>query len=189
MEPGGRALGIAESYQTEQSTLCAVCTTPEGRPDGFAFDRCTVGGLDATDSILSLWDSMQREDIHYVFVSGVAPAWFNLLDLERLSTAIPLPVIVLSYEESDGLEASIKSHFSGRHARERLERYRRLPDREPITLADQTLYVRTLHEFNGSIASILRAYTIDGKRPEPVRIARLCARAADHWRPGNAQSG
>lgn len=181
MASRGRALGIAESYQTDQSTLCAACTTPAGRPDGFWFSQCTVGGLDATAAILDLWEHIARADIQYVFVSGVALAWYNIVDLQELSETIPVPVLSLSYESSAGLGKSIKSEFSGEDERTRLERYRALPDRHQINLETGTIYVRTADECSIALRDLLETYTIDGGRPEPVRIARLAARAADRW--------
>lgn len=156
-------------------------TTTTGRVDGAALASCTVGGLDATDAILDLWASLDREDIRYVFVSGVAPAWYNLLDMSRLAETIPVPMLVLSYEASEGLESAIREAFDGHELARRLERYRALPDRSTVALEDRTIYVRNVDRTVLGLSAILGTYTVEGGRPEPVRVARFFARAGDSW--------
>lgn len=182
MKPGCRALGIAESYRATRSTLAGAVVTASGRADGFAFATCTVGGSDATDAILELWEAIDRADIRYCFLSGIALAWFNLVDLDRLGSAISVPVIAITYEESDGLAASIRDEFPADEAEERLDQYRSLPDRERITVNDATVFVRTKNAGATEVPAVLDAFTQEGARPEPVRVASSAARAADAWR-------
>ena len=43
--------------------------------DGFAFGSCTVGGTDATDAVVALWDRLDREDVRDKLTElGVAPS-------------------------------------------------------------------------------------------------------------------
>lgn len=181
MKTGMRALGVAESFRQERSTLCGAVVTGEGVVDGFAFASCTVAGLDATDGVVELWSMAGREDVRYLFISGVALAWYNIVDLRRLGEAIPVPILAITYEESDGLEPSIREHFSGAEAAERLDRYASLPERIPVELDDETLYIRTNDTAEEELDAIVRTFTRVGGRPEPIRVARLAARAADRW--------
>lgn len=181
MKPGVRALGIAESYRTGQSTLCGAVVTAEGTADGFAFASCTVGGEDATAAVLDLWREAGRPDVRFLFLNGVALAWYNLLDLDRLAEAVSVPIFALTYEASDGLAADIRAQFSGDAAETRLTRYRALPERTPLDVDGETIYVRSLNAADVDVATVLQTFTRAGGRPEPVRVARLAARAADRW--------
>lgn len=183
MKPGARALGIAESYVEDHSTVCGAVGTGQGLIDEFAFRECTVGGADITDTILELWQEIDREDVQLVLISGVALAWYNIIDLDCLERELPVPVLALTYEESDGLEPAIERAFDGAAAQRRLALFRALPDRQAVDLGDETIYVRTAGSCPDPEAS-LRVLTQAGGRPEPVRVARLAARAAHRYRHG-----
>ncbi len=59
---GIRALGIAESYSgREQSVICGVAMRKDLRIDGIGFGTVTVGGMDATESIISLVDKLEKK--------------------------------------------------------------------------------------------------------------------------------
>ena len=52
---GIRALGIAESYTgCERSTLAGVVMRKDLRIDGFSFGSVTVGGVDATETVIQM---------------------------------------------------------------------------------------------------------------------------------------
>lgn len=182
LKPGTRALGVAESFRESTSTLCGAVVTTRGRVDEFAFERCIVGGTDVTDAVLALWERIDREDVQYCLISGVAPAWFNVIDLERLENGLPMPVIALTFEDGEDLAAPIREAFEPGEAADRLRRYRALPERVPVSLGDATIYARSTELENAAVRTVVRAYTVSGARPEPVRVARLAARAADRYR-------
>ncbi|MEE6209657.1 DUF99 family protein [Salarchaeum sp. III] len=178
MKPGTRALGIAESYTANESTLAGAVVRADRVVDGVSFGSCTVGGLDATDCVIERWRDLDRPDVQYLLLAGVAPAWFNILDLHRIHDAVERPVLSVSFEASPGLADAIEREFDD--PGERLERYERQPAREDITVNDETVYVRSVG--CGDPAGVVRAFTPEGGRPEPVRVARLAARAADDYR-------
>lgn len=182
MKPGSRALGIAESYVGDTSTLAGAVQTAEGRLDDLVFGRCTVGGTDVTDAIVDMADRLDRDDVRAVLVAGVALAWYNVLDLEALATAVDRPVVAVTFEASDGLEADIGAAFEGDRRRDRLERYRRLPDRRRLEVGGTALYVRNAGCSPSRAERIVAAHTpSDATRPEPLRVAKLAARALDGW--------
>src|SRR5699024_1806702 len=100
VKAGTRALGIAESYRGERgrSTLAGAVVRASRVVDGFVLGSCTVGGTDATEAIVTLHDRLDRADVSYLFVSGIAPAWYNVLDLKHLHDATEMPVLSLSFE-------------------------------------------------------------------------------------------
>ncbi|GGM57580.1 endonuclease V-like protein UPF0215 family [Halarchaeum rubridurum] len=182
MKGGTRALGLAESYVGEagRSTLAGAVVRADRVVDDFRFSACTVGGNDATDAIVELWRGLDRPDVRHVLVAGVALAWYNVLDLQRLHDATDRPVLAVSFEASAGLDEAIRREFDGDAADERLAAYRALPERRPVAVNDDTVYVRSVG--CDDPARVVRAHTPEGGRPEPLRVAREAARAADRYR-------
>lgn len=191
MKPGTRALGIAESYRGEvdgasdggrgrpRSTLAGAVVRADRALDGLAFGSCTVGGRDATEAVCGLFSTLGREDVRYVLLSGIAPAWYNVLDLERVHEHVSRPVCSVSFESSPGLEDALRREFSGEALDRRLATYERQPPRRRTTVNGHDLYWRALGLDEREGEELLAAFTPDGGRPEPLRVARIAARAAD----------
>ncbi|HMA05020.1 MAG TPA: DUF99 family protein [Methanomicrobiales archaeon] len=181
---GIRALGIAESFSgRSSSTMAGVVMRKDLRIDGVALATLTVGGMDATDAVLGIIASLARRDINVALVSGSVVAWYNILDPEAIQEKTGLPLIVVTYEDSEGLEEDITHHFPGDE--DRLKAYRRLGAREPVDLGGGSrVFIRPFGISSDDASRILRDFTRDGKVPEPVRVARLVARAAMRWMGG-----
>ena len=187
MKSGTRALGVAESYSGSQSTLGGVVVRASRVVDGFSFASCTVGGTDSTDAVVDCYRRLDREDVRYVLVAGMAPAWFNVVDLHAVHEATERPVISVSFEASDGLRDAIEREFSGEERDRRLSVYDAQPERDPVDVNDQRVFVRSVGCENP--AEVVRAFTPEGGRPEPLRVARLAARAADQREAAMGASG
>ncbi len=174
---GLRVLGIAESYSGRQySTLAGVVMRKDLLIDGFGFATVKVGGMDATDAILQIVRGLDRRDINVMMLSGCVIAWFNVIDPAVIFKETQIPVICVTYEQSEGLEPEIRTHFPGDD--NRLAAYRNLGDRERIQLPDGLeQYIRGWGIPLPDAARITRDFTRGGKIPEPLRVARLCARA------------
>lgn len=185
MKAGVRALGVAESFRDDRSTLGGVVTRASRVVDGFAFGTCTVGGTDATDQISTIFERLHREDVRYVLVSGIALAWYNVVDLNRVSREVGRPVLSVTYEESDGLAEAIEAAFDGAERDERIQIYRDQPPRHRLVVNGETVFVRAVGLDVGEARDVIRAFTPEGGRPEPLRVARLAARAADSWVRGD----
>jgi hypothetical protein len=175
---GIRALGIAESYSGRQySTLSGIVMRKDMIVDGSVFASVTVGGMDATDAILTIVRALNRRDINVILLSGCVISWFNVIDPEAIVRTAGIPVICVTYEDSPGLEEDIRHHFPADEVR--ISAYRNLGERLPVTLPEgKTIYVRSWGIAFPDAALICRDFTRDGKIPEPLRVARLCARAA-----------
>ena len=182
MKAGVRALGIAESYREGTSTLAGAVVRADRTVDGFAFGTCTVGGTDATRAVVSLFERLDRQDVRYLLVAGIAPAWFNMLDLHDIAAAVDRPVVSVTFEESEGLADAIRDAFDAEDARDRLDTYRAQPARRPVSVDGETVFVRAVGLDDGEAADIVRAFTPEGGRPEPLRVARLAARAIEEFR-------
>ena len=174
---GLRVLGIAESFSADTTSLLAgVVMRKDLRIDGVSFTTTTIGGMDATDSVIALYRSFMREDINALMISGAVISWFNIIDPQQVAHVTERPVIIVTYEDSDGIEADIRHYFPG--DTQRLLRYAALGTRFLVTLpTGYTIYIRSSGIPDRDAALLCTSFTHDGKIPEPIRVARLCARA------------
>ncbi|MFB6256704.1 MAG: DUF99 family protein [Haloplanus sp.] len=193
MKAGARALGVAESFADgdERSILCGAVVRADRTADGFVFGSCAVGGTDATAAVGSMYGDLNREDVQYLLIAGIAPAWFNIVDLHALADATSCPVLSVSFEASPGLEPALRAEFSGEALATRLRTYRAQPPRLRLadTDADADVWVRAVGVGAGRAERVVRAFTPEGGRPEPLRVARLAARAARRFRAADRDGG
>lgn len=175
---GLRALGIAESYSGRSvSRLAGVVMRKDLRIDGFIFSTVTVGGMDATASVLHMVHELERSDINIILLSGCVIAWFNILNPALINQKTGIPVICVTYEASEGIIEDIRHHFPDDNVR--IPAYKSLGERIPVELhTHQTLFIRAWGIDNQDAAKLCNDFTLEGKIPEPLRVARLCARHA-----------
>ena len=174
---GIRVMGIAESYDTRDiSLLAGVVMRKDLYIDGFTFNTITVGGDDSSDAIISMFQVLNRRDISLIMISGCALAWFNILRPQYIYEETKIPVICVSYEESEGLDVHIKKHFPDDS--HKIEAYLSLKPRRAVSLkTGYTLYARGYGITDSETDKACIIFTHHGKIPEPIRIARLCARS------------
>jgi hypothetical protein len=90
-----------------------------------------------------------------------------------------IPVICVTYEDSEGIIADIRDHFPDDTAR--ISAYENLGERTPVELhTHQTLFIRVWGMKVRDAARLCNDFTLEGKIPEPLRVARLCARNLPH---------
>lgn len=178
-KPGIRALGIAESFKQgeKSSVLAGVVMRSDFVVDGVALGKTSVGGDDATSSIARLFKKLGRNDVNLILVSGAILSLYNIVDVDQLSSRTRLPVVCLTYKETAGIEDSIKRHFP-QSAEAKLEAYRKLGRRRGIKLkTGHKVYVRASGLEEGDVKPLLDAFTLQGSVPEPLKVAKLMARA------------
>lgn len=176
---GLRALGIAESFQkgeSREAILAGAVMRGDFQIDGFALTKITVGGLDATEGVLRLFEDLKRRDINLLMLNGCVISWYNIIELGKVFREINLPLICVTYEESEGLEKFFKDNF--KDWKRRVAKYKRLGTRTPIKLrTKKKVLVRFLGiENEKEVKRVLDKFTIQGAVPEPLRVARLLAR-------------
>ena len=178
---GIRVLGIAESFRRteEKSVLAGIVMRSDFVIDGVAFDKIAVGGMDATEGVLHVFESLQRADINVMMLNGCVISWFNIIDIKDVYERLRIPLICVTYEESEGLEQHIARHFEARERDNRIEAYKRLGTRVPVRLQNNfDVLIRFLGMEKTEAAAVLKKFTTHGKVPEPLRVAKIAARAA-----------
>jgi endonuclease V-like protein UPF0215 family len=176
---GIRVLGVAESFREtdSRSILAGVVMRGDLIIDGFSFGRTSVGGDDATKALVALCRRLRRNDVNLVMVSGAILSLYNILDVDQLSERTRLPVICLTYKETAGIEQSIIRHFPDRRET-KLAAYRKLGVRKKFRLSSgYTVYARTAGIGEREALAVVDLFTLQGSIPEPVRVAKLLARA------------
>ncbi len=184
MKPGVRALGVAESFRRdrEHSTLGGAVVRASRVTDGFSLATATVGGTDATDAVVDCYRRLDREDVQYVLVAGIALSWYNVVDLHAVHDATERPVLSVSFEAGDSLAEPLREQFDGDSLRERLATYRAQPSRRVVEVDHGRAFVRAVGVGDDEAERVVRAFTPEGGRPEPLRVARLFARAVERAR-------
>ncbi|HZD34379.1 MAG TPA: DUF99 family protein [Nitrososphaeraceae archaeon] len=178
---GVRVFGVAESFtkNSDYSTLCGVVLRRDMIVDGVVLGKALIGGDDATQQIILMFKELDRNDINCIMINGLIISLYNVIDGEKILETTGLPVIGVTYRESEGIEDSFFGLFPKPDAERRVEAYRKLGRREHITLkTGMTVYIRSWGINPAKTLHILNSFVIQGKIPEPLRIARLISRAA-----------
>ncbi|MFW9796752.1 MAG: DUF99 family protein [Candidatus Thorarchaeota archaeon] len=174
---GVRVLGVAESFEKSESRsiLAGVVMRADFRIDGFSVCTPTIGGTDSTTELVTMFHRLNRKDIRAWLLGGSVISWFNIVDISVLHEETDTPVICISYHPSEGIEKYLEEYFPA-DWKERIEILDRVGDRTSVQL-------RTGHSVFLSVAGIgttrarnlLDKLTLDGRIPEPVRVARTIA--------------
>ncbi|MFB5630458.1 MAG: DUF99 family protein [Nitrosopumilaceae archaeon] len=175
---GVRGLAIAESFtqDSKESVLAGIVMRRDFIIDGFVFGKTTLEGNDATDTILTMVKKLNRPDISYLLISGIIISMYNIIDLKKISNSLGIPVIGVTYHQSQGIDEAIKHHFPDSYE-SKLEEYKKLEDREKITLhTSYNVYVRKEGCTLSDVKHLLDEITIQGSFPEPLRVAQLLAK-------------
>ncbi len=174
---GLRGLAIAESFKQgdKLSRLAGVIFRRDFIVDGFAFGRCTIGGDDATNTILEMYSSLHRDDISFIIISGLIISMYNIVDIKKLNEITDLPVIGVTYKDSVGLEDALKRHFPDKYDK-KIQEYCKLEKRTVVNLhTGYKLFLRTEGCTIDDSKKILDKFTLQGSMPEPLRVAQLLA--------------
>ncbi|MGQ4914029.1 MAG: DUF99 family protein [Candidatus Asgardarchaeia archaeon] len=174
---GIRSIGIAESFvKTEKkAVIVGIVMRSDWLIDGFNIDFVTVGGLDATEKVINLISNLSRTDITVILLNGTVISWYNIIDLEKVFNEFKIPVIALSYRESEGIEKYILENFP-EDAHKRLEILQHNNPREKVRIKTGFyVYINFKGIDKKTAIRILNKYTLIGKYPEPIRVARIIA--------------
>ena len=175
---GLRGLSIAESFRenSSKSIFAGIVMRQDFVIDGFVFGSATLEGDDATDTILKMYDELQRSDISYLLISGLIVSMYNIINIKKLYDSIKIPIIGISYNDSLGIEDSLKHHFPNSFE-SKISAYQKLGKREKITLCTSfDVFVRKEGCTLSDVKHLLNRLTLHGSVPEPIRVSQLLAK-------------
>ena len=176
---GLRGLAIAESFRqnSRKSILSGIVMRRDFVIDGFVFGSATLDADDATDVILQMYDDLKRPDISYVLISGLIISMYNIIDIKKIHESLKIPIIGVTYHDSEGIEDSIKHHFPDSY-KSKIKNYQKLGNREKITLhTSSDVFVRKEGCTLQDVKFLLNKLTLQGSFPEPLRVAQLLAKS------------
>lgn len=175
---GLRGLAIAESFRqnSSKSIFSGIVMRRDFVIDGFVFGSATLEGNDATDAILEMYDTLQRPDVSYVLISGLILSMYNIINIKKLFDSLKIPIIGISYNDSQGIEDALKHHFPNSF-KSKIDDYRKLGHREKITLhTSHDIFVRKEGCTLDEVKHLLNELTLHGSIPEPIRVTQLLAK-------------
>ncbi len=175
---GLRGLAIAESFRETDLTshLAGVVMRRDFVIDGFVFGKATLEGDDATSVVISMYEKLHRQDISFILLSGLIISMYNIIDIKKLRKELKIPIVGVTYEESDGIEDAIKYHFPDSYE-SKISQYQRLGSRTKISLhTKHDIYLRVEGCEIKEAKKLLDVFTLQGAIPEPLRVAQLLAK-------------
>ncbi|MHA2379443.1 MAG: endonuclease dU [Candidatus Thorarchaeota archaeon] len=176
---GVRVLGVSESFQRSDasSRVAAVVMRGDMRIDGIGFCGPRVGGTDATEQLISMYGRLARDDIRAWMLGGCIISWFNIVDTVKLYESTNVPVVCVSYNPSEGIERYIREYFPD-DWQVRVNQMDRGGPREKVSLkTGHSVFIATAGLGLKKAQRLVDQFTLDGRVPEPVRVARIVASA------------
>jgi uncharacterized protein len=123
-----------------------------------------------------MFRALHRDDVNVILLSGAVISHYNVVDVDSLAERTGVPVICLTYRESSGMEDSIRERFKDWETKVAL--YRKLGERTTLVLkTGHRVYARLVSLNADDARRVVDSFTLQGALPEPIRVARLLARA------------
>jgi endonuclease V-like protein UPF0215 family len=179
LKQAARVLGIAESTPSGSTTtiLAGVVMRNDLIIDGVSWVSAQIGGMDATKAVLELVDKIQRADCGLIMVHGSVIARYNMIDLPRLHESTGLPVISITREPQEDLLYHLKSTFPEDWKRRWSVAQQNGPMYELMLPTGITVFAQFQGQELAQVKGLVGLLTKFGGIPEPIRVARLFARA------------
>lgn len=176
---GIRVLAIAESFRKEKnkSVLSGIIMRKDMIIDGITFGKTTIGGDDATENIIAMYESLHRNDISFLLLDGLIISMYNIIDGKIIHDKIDIPVIAITFKNSKGIENSIKKYFPT-NCKHKLDKLNKLGTRNLVLLkTNKILWIRNWGIELADAIKLLNSFLIQGAIPEPIKIAKLISNA------------
>ncbi|MCK5301925.1 MAG: DUF99 family protein, partial [Candidatus Thorarchaeota archaeon] len=116
-----------------------------------------------------------RSDIRAWMLGGSAISWFNIIDLISLHERTGVPVVCVTYHASEGIEKYLREYFPSEWEK-RLAVLERAGERTLVPLkSGYSVYINNIGMSLEKARQLVDLFTLDGRIPEPIRVARLLA--------------
>ena len=148
----------------------AICART--RLDGVVSGTVRRDGANATLRMIELIEQSQfRNLVRAVLLQGIAVAGFNVVDVHALADHLGVPVVVVARRKPrlELMKTALFGHTRGAERKWRL--IERAGAMEPL----ENIWVQRVAINREQAAALLRATTLHGNLPEPLRLAHLIA--------------
>ncbi len=137
-----------------------------------------VDGEDATEKIQTMIEqSKHNKQLNLIMTRGITIAGFNYIDIKKLyeKTGLPVISVVDRKPNFEKIRSAIKNVVNWE------ERYKVITNssliREIQSSEEEPVFIQSIGFKEEEIATFLKKVTVVGRIPEPIRVARLIARA------------
>jgi hypothetical protein len=161
---------FARELRGDVMLVGAVCART--RLDGVLRGSVRRDGRNAASTMQAMIERSQfRASLQAVLLQGIAVAGFNVVDVRALHEALGLPVLVVARRQPDlaSIRRALYARVPGAARKWRL--IEAAGPMEPV----RGIYVQRLGLTREQAETLLRATTLHGKLPEPIRLAHLIA--------------
>lgn len=180
MKPHVRVLGIDDSpfkFGDGKALVVGALVRIPDYLESVMKTEVTVDGDDSTDRLVEMISrSRYRDQIKLVMIDGIALAGFNVIDIERLNTELGIPIVTVTRDRPDmeKISAALKKHFANWR-----EMYSTITKHElrQIKTEHNPIHACGVGMAWHEIEQIVKASTVKGVVPEPIRIAHLVSTA------------
>jgi endonuclease V-like protein UPF0215 family len=141
--------------------------------EGVAMTRFPIDGAGITDFLAAWIQGLRfRPGLQGVVLGGITIAGLAVVDVERLSSALELPVMVVN--RKDPRDHRLAGALESAGLADRLEVVDRTPRSHPVS---NGLYLACAGTSPEEAARLIDASRRKGEMPEPLRMAHLIASA------------
>lgn len=175
-----RILGIDDSpfdFRCEKALVVGVVARLPMYIEGIMRTEVQVDGSDANEAIIAMVGrSRYREQLRLILFDGVAVGGFNVVDINKIhrETGIPCATVTREMPDFERMEAALQAHFPDWE--ERLKVIKRNPLFK-VGPRKRSIYATIAGMDAETLELILKECTVQGRLPEPLRIAHLIASA------------
>lgn len=169
-----RFLGVDDSpFTREDKEVLVVCTLFRGNKsiDGVLSFSAVRDGFDGSEKLIKAVKS-SRYFLNAVFIDGVSFGGFNVLDLQKISRELRLPVISIVRRKPD-LKALRNALMHVPDFRKHWILVKKLPEVNVLELPVGRAYYQCVGITPEKAGVLIKVAILRGKFPECVRIAHL----------------
>jgi endonuclease V-like protein UPF0215 family len=149
------------------------------------WETATIGGMDASDAVVAMVRRLGREDLGGVLLHGSVIAGYNVMNFQHIHKATQLPIISVSQAPETNLQGILQAKFP----MDWQSRWRIVEQNgslHPLPLpTSTTVFFQCYGTPADTAGQLVKRFTRFGGLPEPLRVARLFARALRVPRTGH----
>ena len=175
-----RILGIDDSpfkFGDKKALVIGALVRIPNYLEGVMRSVVTVDGADSTQTIVEMVSGSRFKDqVKAIMIDGIALAGFNVIDIHEVWSKLEIPVLTVTRDKPDyaKMKAALEKHFDDWKVRYDLITKQEL---SVISTEHKPLYACGIGMEWAEFQEIVKACTVRGVVPEPVRMAHLIASA------------